>query len=280
MADSFDPAQHFTNLTEEAFEKVKFHLERANYYFDIDDASKAKALEEYVLALQKYVPCAEFKSKITQIKVAIDTQNVAPPQRMLAMRVFSVTCFDLSNILIGISRCLTGQFNQAYVDSKIQKLTGKLSEYERFLEREQLDGLETLRRFVKAKSSGIQEHQSSLASMSSIKDESDPILKVIRKALADISAQDVCPVTLEASGGCFIATAAYLTPHHSDLDTFRDFRDYYLMHNRIGKVLVSVYYSASPSIAQYVLRHPGLRSVIKGQLEKLAVLMREKLNLN
>jgi hypothetical protein len=36
--------------------------------------------------------------------------------------------------------------------------------------------------------------------------------------------------------GCFIATAAYGTSLHEDIDVLRDFRDEYLMTNQIGRV--------------------------------------------
>jgi len=78
------------------------------------------------------------------------------------------------------------------------------------------------------------------------------------------------------SDSCFIATAAYSTSTHPDLDTFRNFRDERLLTNTIGKNLVSLYYKISPSLAQYVTKQPLIKSFIRRQLEHLARWMRNK----
>ena len=60
-------------------------------------------------------------------------------------------------------------------------------------------------------------------------------------------------------GGCFIATAAfgsYLDPH---VDVLRDFRDNYLLTNKIGKAFVSFYYNTSPPMADFIARHNSLK---------------------
>jgi K319L-like, PKD domain/GDSL-like Lipase/Acylhydrolase len=64
-------------------------------------------------------------------------------------------------------------------------------------------------------------------------------------------------------GGCFIATAAYgsyMAPH---VKILRDFRDQFLLTNRVGKVLVNFYYSHSPPLADYIAKHETLRTVVR-----------------
>ncbi|RLC26533.1 MAG: hypothetical protein DRH56_04365, partial [Deltaproteobacteria bacterium] len=64
-------------------------------------------------------------------------------------------------------------------------------------------------------------------------------------------------------GGCFIATAAYgslLEPH---VKILRDFRDVYLMPNRLGHAFVEAYYRYSPPIAASIARHDVVRAVVR-----------------
>ena len=64
-------------------------------------------------------------------------------------------------------------------------------------------------------------------------------------------------------GGCFIATAAYGSPLHPHLDILRDFRDKYLMTNKIGRSLVELYYKHSPSLAELITKHRLLRASVR-----------------
>ena len=64
-------------------------------------------------------------------------------------------------------------------------------------------------------------------------------------------------------GGCFIATAAYgslLEPH---VNILREFRDRFLLDNRIGKYFVNFYYKHSPPVADYIAKHDILRTLIR-----------------
>jgi uncharacterized repeat protein (TIGR01451 family) len=58
---------------------------------------------------------------------------------------------------------------------------------------------------------------------------------------------------------CFIATAAYgsfLDPHVTEL---RNFRDNYLLTNRIGRYFVALYYRYSPPVAKTISKDENLR---------------------
>ena len=70
-------------------------------------------------------------------------------------------------------------------------------------------------------------------------------------------------------GGCFIATAAYgsyLDPH---VNVLRNFRDGVLKNSILGAAFVKCYYSISPSIADFIREHEGLRVATRLMLTPL-----------
>ena len=69
-----------------------------------------------------------------------------------------------------------------------------------------------------------------------------------------------------ASGGCFIATAAYGTPMAEEIEILREFRDEYLLTNPVGKGLVDFYYKVSPPIAEFITEHPSLKPIVRAEL--------------
>ncbi len=73
---------------------------------------------------------------------------------------------------------------------------------------------------------------------------------------------------VEAPSPCFIATAAYGTPLHEDIDVLRDFRDEYLMMTPPGKVFVKIYYTTSPPVADVIRENEGLQTVVREGLVK------------
>jgi hypothetical protein len=62
---------------------------------------------------------------------------------------------------------------------------------------------------------------------------------------------------------CFIATAAYGTPLHEDIDVLRDFRDEYLMTNLPGRAFVNIYYSSSPPLADAIRANECLGTAVR-----------------
>jgi hypothetical protein len=73
-------------------------------------------------------------------------------------------------------------------------------------------------------------------------------------------------LTITVPQVCFIATAAYGTPMAEEIQILREFRDEYLLTNRLGQALVDVYYRVSPPIAEFMTEHPSLKPVVRAGL--------------
>ncbi|HUU63495.1 MAG TPA: CFI-box-CTERM domain-containing protein [Dehalococcoidia bacterium] len=76
-------------------------------------------------------------------------------------------------------------------------------------------------------------------------------------------------VLLEEKYECFIATAAYGTPLAEDIEVLRQFRDEYLLTNAAGRLAVSLYYTSSPPLADYISKNEGLRAITRMALEPI-----------
>ena len=62
---------------------------------------------------------------------------------------------------------------------------------------------------------------------------------------------------------CFIASATYGSPFHPHIEVLRDFRDEYLMDNKIGRELVDLYYKYSPSVARMIEQNGILKIAVR-----------------
>nr|QNO55535.1 hypothetical protein IBJMOJJD_00020 [Methanosarcinales archaeon ANME-1 ERB7] len=82
-----------------------------------------------------------------------------------------------------------------------------------------------------------------------------------------ITGGDMHPLVQEPSP-CFIATAAYGTPLHEDINVLRKFRDEYLMPNPAGQAMVKIYYTTSPPVADLIRANEGLRTTVRDGLVK------------
>jgi len=63
--------------------------------------------------------------------------------------------------------------------------------------------------------------------------------------------------------GCFIATAAYDSPLHPYVKILRDFRNTYIMPNKLGRLLVYFYYKYSPFIEELITKHKALKATVR-----------------
>ncbi len=71
---------------------------------------------------------------------------------------------------------------------------------------------------------------------------------------------------------CFIATAAYESPSHPHVRILRDFRDKYLLNNKLGRKFVEVYYRYSPFAANLTARSKTLKVMVRIHLVPIIVL--------
>jgi hypothetical protein len=62
---------------------------------------------------------------------------------------------------------------------------------------------------------------------------------------------------------CFIATAVYGSEAAEEIETLRGFRDEVLLPTGLGAAFVSLYYEASPPLADVIARHECLRTAVR-----------------
>lgn len=95
-----------------------------------------------------------------------------------------------------------------------------------------------------------------------------PVFDLIRKHAATYGKP--APV---AKSGCFVATAAFGDVNSHQVVTLRSFRDEVLLHSRIGRLAVRIYYFVSPTIAASIERSPSRRAVTRAALERIIRLL-------
>lgn len=82
-------------------------------------------------------------------------------------------------------------------------------------------------------------------------------------SLTEFNGED--PAKLKTSK-CFIATAAFGNPLSAKVDSFRWFRDHYLLSSAYGIKAVKLYYKYSPPVAKLIEKHPALKLAALGAL--------------
>lgn len=82
---------------------------------------------------------------------------------------------------------------------------------------------------------------------------------------ADFNEEELCDTPSKVVGllddkSCFIATAAFGSQMAPEVDTFRHFRNEFLLTNLWGRTFVKAYYKYSPPFANFISRNEILRS--------------------
>jgi len=78
-------------------------------------------------------------------------------------------------------------------------------------------------------------------------------------------------ISSSGGGGCFIATAAYGSYLHPQVQLLRNFRDEFLLTNAPGRAIVAFYYRNSPPLADFIARHSVIRAVTRLALTPLVL---------
>lgn len=249
--------------TAHAFQEVKRFIERAEYYKEQQDYTQA--LTNYANALQAYAAYARLlgKSDITVSQAGREA-------------IYTKTLFDLALILIGVINCYSDSVEQAFFEAQLQKISNELIKYQKLFDAERLRNHDKIKDFVKTRKTHIEKNRVAIEELEKkpVKQLEDPF-RLLKAALVNIGSTNACPISF-GSLGCFIATAAYMTSTHPDLDTFRAFRDQRLLTNSVGRLLVHIYYRTSPALASYISSRQTLRDLTKRQLKRLAQWMRER----
>ena len=78
---------------------------------------------------------------------------------------------------------------------------------------------------------------------------------------------------------CFIATAAYGSPWAIKVQTFRDFRNQFLLSNKVGRAIVKFYYKHSKTFAKKIAKSNTARAITRGALSPIWLFARVSLKI-
>ena len=99
-------------------------------------------------------------------------------------------------------------------------------------------------------------------------------MSAARNVTANFTFNSVVKSAEGGGGGCFIATAAYGSYLHPDVQLLRDFRDRHLLSNTMGRIFVNFYYQVSPPMANIIRQNEILRMVIRTMLAPIIYLIK------
>lgn len=68
------------------------------------------------------------------------------------------------------------------------------------------------------------------------------------------------------SSGCFVATACYADPDCREVRVLRAYRDERLARSRWGRLLIKIYYTCSPALANWLKNRAALRSIVRERI--------------
>jgi hypothetical protein len=79
-------------------------------------------------------------------------------------------------------------------------------------------------------------------------------------------------ISFNTDDACFIATAAYGSLLDAHVVVLREFRDRILMDNRVGRLLVGIYYDVSPQLSDFVRENELLQAAVRFALSPFVLL--------
>lgn len=254
-------------------ELIQKHMERGVYFCENNEYQQAA--KEFVIAFK------ERGLLISMFEIArrgsSSTAYFSDDEKAQCLSV-------LGSFLMMMIKCYEGmkKFDEVrYLVSRLKEVAEKLSEGSNNLDVETLKPLKTLKEVIASFEGTLGE------TIEPRKDfiSEDTEFSTFKKSFNNICQLIVCPLQPDdsatassattSSDSCFIATAAYQTSIHMDLDTFREFRDCKLMPTYFGRKLVSVYYKFGPNVANLVSKNLSIQQSVRKILEVVAILMRK-----
>ena len=265
----------YYQLVKDEERNFKRFYERAEYYEEQND--RTQALTNYVDSLDAYAKYIKYTEEISKFDMR-DRTGYLPEKVSYSTEAQVTFLLNLAERLADIKGCDSDRAREAYIYDKTKIIFEVVRNYQKSFDVKQIETFKVLSRLVETTKDFIAQNQKLLEDIKKVKpaDESDQTFKKIRVALLTISETNLCLTPLESNPGCFIATAAYSTSIHPDLDTFRSLRDEKLLPHPLGKKLVTLYYKISPTIAQYIEKQPTIKQTLKYHLARLANWMRRK----
>lgn len=76
-------------------------------------------------------------------------------------------------------------------------------------------------------------------------------------------------ITVEAGGGCYVATAVYGSYDCPQVWTLRRFRDYTLAETWCGRAFIRTYYAISPTLVKWFGHTEWFKKMWKGRLDRM-----------
>ncbi|MCT7974034.1 CFI-box-CTERM domain-containing protein [Laspinema olomoucense] len=250
---------------EQLFDKHEKHIEKARYYEEQNQYTQAikeyaSALSSFALALdfsyrdEKYPPLDQKLSVMLSLavalsKVAIWYHKAKEPRKALVLA-------NDAQELLDVLRTYESNF-----DVREMKLFESLSNHSSLI-----TDILTLN------AGEIQSDDMIDENFNKIKTSSEKICNLSVSLLPRRETSS----SYTTNDSCFIATAAYSTAKHPDIDTFRQFRDENLLTHFVGKQFVIFYYRIGPILAHYVKNQPAIKGFLRHHLARLAEWMRSQ----
>lgn len=83
-------------------------------------------------------------------------------------------------------------------------------------------------------------------------------------------------LSMDRSGGCYVATAVYGSYDCPEVWTLRRFRDLYLTQNWHGRTFIKIYYAVSPTLVKLFGETDWFKRFWKNKLNKLVISLKHK----